>query len=110
MGVDHDQKPFELVSSGIRDGIRAGEWAVGGVLPSVRELADRFDVSPGTVVKAMAVLRDEGVVATAAGRRARVSAMPAEDVTLVQLAGDVKALQEQVASLDQRIDSLESRK
>ncbi len=47
--------------------IESGEIGKGKLLPSQRTLAQRYEVSDGTVKRALAQLRDEGLV----GRRDR---------------------------------------
>lgn len=45
-------------------------------MPSVRSLADEVGVSPGTVALAYRMLRERGMIRTAHGKRAQVSARP----------------------------------
>lgn len=56
--------------------IRGGEFGPDDVLPSVRSIAQQSQLSPGTVALAFRILRDRGIITTAHGRRARVSAQP----------------------------------
>ncbi len=46
----------------LRDGIRAGEWEPGDLLPSEAMLCRQFGVSRGTVVKAIEVLLADGLL------------------------------------------------
>jgi DNA-binding GntR family transcriptional regulator len=56
------EPPYRAVSSALRERIRAGEWLPGEQIPSVRKLAEQYGVSIGTARRAVAVLRDEGLV------------------------------------------------
>lgn len=53
---------YEKIAESLRSRITAGEFAPGAILPSERELAARWSVSRATVIKAMNVLRGDGVV------------------------------------------------
>ena len=53
---------YVIVSNELRDGIRAGNWAAGDLLPSETQLCRQFGVSRGTVVKAIDVLLAEGLL------------------------------------------------
>ena len=53
---------YEQVATELRQDIAAGRFAPGERLPSIRALADRFDISPTTAGNAMKFLRDQGVV------------------------------------------------
>ena len=48
--------------------IESGEIAPGKLLPSQRTLMQRYEVSDGTVKRAVAKLREEGLVETDTGR------------------------------------------
>jgi len=48
--------------------IESGEIAPGKLLPSQRTLMQRYEVSDGTVKRAVAKLRDEGLIETETGR------------------------------------------
>lgn len=54
----------EMIKARIRRGIISGEYPPGSVLPSEAEIRKRFDVSQGTVNKAMASLAAEGFIRT----------------------------------------------
>ena len=53
--------------------IIAGRWAVGSVLPNEFELADEYDVSQGTVRKALNILNDENILIRQQGKGTYVS-------------------------------------
>lgn len=52
----------------LRGMITSGELAPRRPIPSIRTLMQRYEVSDGTVKKAVQVLRDEGLVRTVPGR------------------------------------------
>jgi DNA-binding GntR family transcriptional regulator len=51
----------------IRDQIRAGELPPGSRLPSINALAAEHDIATATVVKALKILKDEGLVTGSTG-------------------------------------------
>jgi GntR family transcriptional regulator len=56
--------------------IRAGELAPGAILPSERELVERYRTSKSTASKAVALLQAEGLVSTEFGRGTFVRSRP----------------------------------
>lgn len=52
----------------LRRQIHSGELAPRRPIPSIRTLMQTYEVSDGTVKKAVQVLRDEGLVRTVPGR------------------------------------------
>lgn len=56
----------------LRAGIEAGTYPPGGWLPSARTLQEEHGVSRLTVVRALEVLRDDGLVVTERGYGTRV--------------------------------------
>lgn len=65
------------IADTMTDLIRGGELAPGAALPTVRALADRLGVSPGTVADAWAVLRRHRMITTLGRRGSMVSGPPA---------------------------------
>jgi len=53
---------YAVLAETLRDGIRAGRWQPGDLLPSEAMLCEQFGVSRGTVVKAIGVLLAEGLL------------------------------------------------
>lgn len=57
----------------LRDGVRRGDLAPGSRLPTVRDLAWRLGVTPGTVARAYQIATQEGLLEAAVGRGTFVS-------------------------------------
>lgn len=71
------ERPAYLrVADDLRAGIRAGTYLPGSRLPSLRTLADEYDVSEIVIRAAFAVLRNEGLVTTQERARTVVRARP----------------------------------
>ncbi|MCL2092543.1 MAG: GntR family transcriptional regulator [Micrococcales bacterium] len=62
------------VASDIRDQVESGQIAVGAYIPSVREIAERWDVSVTTATKAQAHLQSIGLVQAVPGHGMMVKA------------------------------------
>jgi DNA-binding GntR family transcriptional regulator len=75
--VDHDSPipAYEQVASVLRARIKAGEWSH-GPLPSVKALQDAYGVGRDTVLRALEMLRTEGLVFTVARRGTYVAQGP----------------------------------
>jgi DNA-binding GntR family transcriptional regulator len=54
--------PSARVAREITARCEAGEWAPGERMPSVSRLAKEYGVAPATVVKALRILTDQGIV------------------------------------------------
>ena len=78
------QAMYARVAARLREEVRDGMWPLGAQLPGEIDLAARYGVARATVVRALEVLRGEGVVVTRAGAGTRVAAIPA--VITVRLA------------------------
>jgi GntR family transcriptional regulator len=57
----------------IRERIRSGELTPGSRLPSITALAAEYDIATATVVKALRILKDEGLVTGSTGHGTFVS-------------------------------------
>jgi GntR family transcriptional regulator len=60
--------PYRQVADRLRDAIVAGDLAPGQALPSVRALAQQYDLTNVTATRAVDLLRSEGLVDTRLGR------------------------------------------
>ncbi|MFF3487760.1 GntR family transcriptional regulator [Streptomyces sp. NPDC002701] len=58
---------YEEIAESLRARIAAGEFAPGEIVPSGRDLAEQWSVSRATAIKAMDVLRSDGVVVAKQG-------------------------------------------
>ena len=78
--ADAPLAPYARVKKYLRDGLAAGRWTPGELMPSEAELVAEFGVSRMTVNRALRELRDEGLVdrsqgvGTFAARLSRLSA------------------------------------
>ncbi|MFD3516125.1 GntR family transcriptional regulator [Streptomyces sp. NPDC058657] len=67
---------YEQIAEALRARIADGEFEAGALLPSGRDLADQWSVSRATVIKAMDVLRNDGLVVARAGSGFTVAETP----------------------------------
>ncbi|WP_300011081.1 tyrosine-type recombinase/integrase [Pseudonocardia sp.] len=65
--------PYEVIAEALREQIRSGQLRPGDQLPTVAELAVANTVAVGTAHRAMTLLRNEGLISVARGRRAVVA-------------------------------------
>ncbi|HYZ07962.1 MAG TPA: tyrosine-type recombinase/integrase [Pseudonocardiaceae bacterium] len=72
--VQSARGPYERIAATLRDDIHAGRLKPGDQLPTVAELAVANTVAVGTAHRAMALLKDEGLIDVTRGRRAIVVA------------------------------------
>lgn len=68
--------PYLQLAAIIRGQVASGELAPGTRLPSILAMAGQYDVSVPTVRKALAVLKDEGIVTGVAGYGTFISEEP----------------------------------
>jgi GntR family transcriptional regulator len=78
----------EQVAAAIRRAIADGEAGPGDRIPQVRDLATVMGVNKNTVLRALHLLRDEGLVEMGRGRAIRVTGTP-EQSTLVAKATEL---------------------
>lgn len=60
-------RPFLVIAADLRDRIRAGEFAPGDLIPSVRQLVEQHGVAHATAFKAVRALAAEGLVRSVKG-------------------------------------------
>ncbi|MFJ2176431.1 GntR family transcriptional regulator [Streptomyces sp. NPDC087851] len=75
---------YEQIAGDIRGRIVRGELAAGAALPSERELIERWSVARATIVRALDVLRHEGLIETRHGLGSYVR----ERIPLARTAGE----------------------
>ncbi|MFC9131871.1 GntR family transcriptional regulator [Streptomyces sp. NPDC057099] len=103
---DEAVQPYQRIVKNVRDKIRSGQLTAGTKLPSTRELADTYDVAPGTVQRALTELRTAGLIYSHQGRGSFVTetaSESAEDST----ARALRRLEEQIADLTARLAKIE---
>jgi DNA-binding GntR family transcriptional regulator len=81
---------YEEIAESLRSRIAAGEFAPGETLPSGRDLAEQWAVARATVVKAMDVLRGDGVVEARQGTGFIVTETPVGRPTGGRRAGSTR--------------------
>jgi DNA-binding transcriptional regulator YhcF (GntR family) len=69
---------YEQIAVRLKAGIATGELSAGDALPSVRSLARKLRINPGTVVQAYRALETEGFVEMRQGAGSYVKAVQAE--------------------------------
>src|SRR6476620_8111858 len=67
---------YELIADDLRERITTGEFEPGSRLPSSRDLCEQWNVSRATAIKAMDVLRADGVVEAHQGSGFTVTKTP----------------------------------
>ena len=65
ISIDRGPPPWRQITDDLRRRIQAGEWT--GRLPSEQTFAQEYGVAVNTVRKAMAALRNEGLIQTDKG-------------------------------------------
>lgn len=65
--------PYDGIAADIKAAIRCGVLKAGNQLPTVKDLGARYNVAPSTVHRAFQLLRDDGLIDVARGRRATVT-------------------------------------
>ncbi len=75
---------FEQVAAEIRRAILDGEARPGERLPPARDLAAELGVNPNTVLRALRLLRDEGLLEFRRGRGVTVAGTPERAVVLAK--------------------------
>jgi integrase len=72
-GRREPRNPYEKLAAGLRAAIESGQLPAGEPLPTVLELAAEHEVSAGTINRAVAVLKAEGLIDVRRGKRAIVT-------------------------------------
>lgn len=100
---DNDPRPpFLQLADDLRRGIESGQYPPGARLPSIRELAKTYGISPQTVQNALRELRNEGLVVSQQGRALFVR--DPERVASVE-----SSLSDRVADLERALKALVGR-
>jgi DNA-binding GntR family transcriptional regulator len=97
--------PFYLqVAETLRGRIKDGEYQLGEIFPSHRELEEEFHVSNITIRKALNLLTQEGYLTAKKGVRAEV-AKQAEDFIEIEITSDFKGLEDSIAGRKHQIEA-----
>lgn len=83
---------YEEIAESLRARIAAGEFAPGGTIPSGRDLAEQWGVSRATAIKAVDVLRNDGVVVAKQGTGFVVTETPVARAAGARRAGSTRIL------------------
>jgi DNA-binding transcriptional regulator YhcF (GntR family) len=112
LGTDDSRPPYLQVAELLRKRVATRQYGIGERLPPTRELADEFGVAPNTVLSAIRVLRDEGLVSSQQGRGTFVravpesgSSVPTSDFKLVM--DQLEQFQADLQSMRHRLEQLE---
>lgn len=114
MQPDDSRATYLQVADLLREEIKQGGIEPGERLPSVRDLATRFDIAAVTVQSALRVLRDEGYIASRSTRgyfvRDRLPALPVEppSAEFVALRDQLAEMRTVMGNLAERVSHLES--
>lgn len=103
---------YEQVANELRRDITEGRLAVGDRMPSIRSLADRFDISPNTAGNALKLLREQGFAYSGSTTGYFVADHQASGLTDAEGAGVESKLAmvlEELAKLSERVSVLEGR-
>src|SRR5579863_3383795 len=79
---EDSSKVFEQVAAAIRRAIAEGEASPGERLPPARDLAAELGVNSNTVLRALRLLRDEGLLEFRRGRGVTVAGTPERTAVL----------------------------
>lgn len=86
IGTDrNDPTPLhEQVAAAVRRAISEGEALPGERVPQARDLAEVLGVNRNTVLRALRILRDEGLLEMGRGRSIRVTGTPEAGAVITQ--------------------------
>ncbi|WP_328995971.1 tyrosine-type recombinase/integrase [Kribbella sp. NBC_01245] len=71
------RSPYELIATELRIAIERGDYPVGAQLPANEEIRAQYRVATGTVSRAIALLKDSGLIAGPRGKKPKVVATKA---------------------------------
>ena len=98
----------EQVAAEIRRAIANGEAGPGERIPQARDLAAELGVNTNTVLRALRVLRDEGLVEMGRGRSIRVSGQPDKGLLTAKMKELVDLARQQGYRRDELVAMLEN--
>jgi GntR family transcriptional regulator len=98
----------EQVAAEIRRAISDGEANPGERIPQAKDLAAELGVNTNTVLRALRVLRDEGVIEMGRGRSIRVTGKPERGVVVAKMKELVDVARQQGYRRDELVAMLEN--
>ncbi|MBE1605548.1 GntR family transcriptional regulator [Actinopolymorpha pittospori] len=108
---DDPRPPYAQLAEDLRRAIERGKYSAGQRLPSVRELAEQYDVSRNTIQRALDTLKSEGVVEShpplgvfVRSTEADATRHSPEYLEIMRL---LSSLQSSVDQLSDRVDAIE---
>lgn len=107
---DDSRPPYQQLADTLRGGIQRGEFPPGSQLPSITELAERYQVAKGTVQAALRVLRESGLVVARHGKGVFVRTdanVDGPDANLSTVVRQVQDLTKYLQRLTERVEELE---
>lgn len=112
--LDKDPRPsYVQIADDLHDQIANGQLQPGDRLPSVRLLAEQYDVAQMTVWQAINSLKQAGYLVSWKGRGVFVAEAPGQDVHAEddsELVGRLDAIIDRLAVLEGRVDALEAKR
>jgi GntR family transcriptional regulator len=112
LNPDDARPAYRQVADQLRGLIESGGVAPGAQLPTHKVLAEEYGVAVETVKRALALLRDEGLILTRQGKGSYVRRGAGEgssrSADLSELSAQVAALSRDLDSIRKRVDALES--
>ena len=108
--IDRDEPTelYEQVAAEIRRAIADGEAKPGERLPPARDLAAVLEVNINTVLRALRLLRDEGLLEFRRGRGITVAGSPERGAVVARAKDLVRFAREQGYRTDELISIIES--
>jgi DNA-binding transcriptional regulator YhcF (GntR family) len=99
---------YEQVAAEIRRAIADGEARPGDRLPPARDLAAVLGVNTNTVLRALRILRDEGLLEFRRGRGIRVSGTPEDGAVVARVRELVSFARAHGYRVDELVEILEN--
>jgi GntR family transcriptional regulator len=112
VNIDRDDSTdlFEQVAAEIRRAISDGEAKSGDRLPPAKDIAAVLDVNRNTVLRALRLLRDEGLLEFRRGRGVSVASAPARGAVIQRARELVDFARRNGYRIDELIDIIEGLK
>lgn len=105
---DDPRPPYQQLANRLRAAIEEGSYKAGEQLPSHQALAGTYGLSVGTVKRALAVLRDQGLITTRHGMGSYVRTR-GPDLIGDAPQDEITEIRQTLAALDARLRAVEQR-